>query len=115
MTGYATRSSLLSLAGDASVRISIDALRDLIDTRYDGNVSAAAQAWGLEQSHLCRALKGERTLKASALQRIAKRERVDHQLLVESQFPPPELKVLAKQGGSVRRLAYDVNDPASML
>ena len=97
------------------MRISIGALRGLIDAKHDGNVSAAAHAWGLEQSHLCRVLKAERTLRPNALRRIARTERVNPDPLVEAERPTPGLRVLGKDRGFATRLAYDVNDPGSML
>src|SRR2546429_3714223 len=104
-----------ALARSPTVGISIAALQKLVDERHDGNVSAAAKAWGLQQSHLCRVLKGERRLRAGVIQQIAKKERVRAQTLLEPRRRKPVLAVLGTDKGSVGRLAYDVNDPAGML
>lgn len=94
--------------------IAIGALRALVDNGYDGNVSAAAGSWGLEQSHLCRVLKGERSLKPSAIRRIAKKEHVHAATLIEAGPGPAHLKVLPTDANGTR-FQYDVSDPARML
>lgn len=103
------------LAGMRTRRISTTALQQLVDDRYDGNVSAAAESWDLNQSHLCRALKDQRCLKPSVIQRIAKRERVQAESLFEqlggSQSPRLEITARDDEG----RFKYDVHDPARML
>src|SRR5436305_1140600 len=115
MTKYDNSPKMKPLARRRTLSISIGALQELVNERHDGNVSAAAKAWCLQQPHLSRVLKGERGLRASVVQQIAKKERVSVQALLEPQRGRHQLGLLRTDSRLVARLAYDVNDPAGVL
>ena len=92
----------------ASERIVVANLHELVADRYESQ-AAAAGAWGMDQSMLCRILNGERS-PTKWVPRIAKTES-----LPEEWFFRPQLRIQGKSGVSSNRFNFSARDPVSML